>query len=70
MEACGLSLDTTDEAYDIVQPLEALVILKGLDSDNAVKYWIVKTDGLEAMDSWAMAEWAAEVSKRTVMGDG
>jgi hypothetical protein len=63
--ALGLSLDSRDEAYDVAQPLEAVVIVKGLDSDDQVRYWAMKTPDLPNVEAMGMAMWAYEVAKNS-----
>lgn len=49
--ALGLPLDTTDEDYDIAQPVEALVIVKGLDSQGKLCHWVLKTPDLSNIEA-------------------
>jgi hypothetical protein len=63
--ALGLPLDSRDEAYDIVQPLEAIVIVKGLDSHDDVRYWTLKTSGLPNVEAMGMAMWGYEVARKS-----
>ncbi|MBO0837077.1 MAG: hypothetical protein J2P28_16430, partial [Actinobacteria bacterium] len=54
---------------DVIQPLDALVILKGLDSSGRVAYWITSTEGLSNMEVLGMTTWAAEVAIQDDDGD-
>jgi hypothetical protein len=63
--ALGLPLDSRDEAYDVVQPLEAVVIVKGLDSDDAVRYWTIKTPDLTNVEAMGMAMFGYEVARNS-----
>ena len=61
----GLPLDTPGEDYDVVQPLEALVVVKGLDSRGKLCHWTFKTSDLLNVDAMGMAMWAYEVAKNS-----
>lgn len=61
--ALGLPLGTSDEEYDLVQPLEALVIVKGLDSRGKVCHWVIKTPDLLNVEAMGMAMWGYEVAR-------
>jgi hypothetical protein len=63
--ALGLPLDSRDEAYDITQPLEAVVIVKGLDSEDAVRYWVLKTPDLPNVEAMGMAMFGYEVARKS-----
>ena len=63
--ALGLPLDTADEAYDIVQPVEALVIVKGLDSSGKLCHWVLKTPDLLNVEAMGMAMWGYEVARES-----
>jgi hypothetical protein len=63
--ALGLPLDTTDEACDIAQPIVALVVVKGLDSDGRLVYWTLKTPDLSNVEAMGMAMWGYEVSRNS-----
>jgi hypothetical protein len=63
-KALGLTLERTpDEDYDLVQPLEVLVVVKGLDSEDHVRYWAIKTPGLMNVEARGMADFALEVAR-------
>jgi hypothetical protein len=58
---CGLPLaDPDDPEIDIGQPLEALVVIKGLSKDGRVSYWTVKTPDLHVVEAWGMAMFAVK----------
>lgn len=59
----GLKLDTSDDAYDIAQPLEAVTVVKGLDSDGEIHYWTAKTSSLTTIEARGMLDWALEVAR-------
>lgn len=40
---------------DIMQPLAAVVVIKGLDADGNVAYWSRATDGLSTTEALGMA---------------
>lgn len=61
--ALGLLLDTTDEDYDIAQPLEVLVVVKGLDSHDKVCYWTLKSPDLSNVEAMGMSMFGYEVAK-------
>lgn len=63
--ALGLSLETSDEDYDLIQPLEALVIVKGLDSRGKMCHWVVKTPDLLNVEAMGMAMWGYEVARNS-----
>ena len=63
--ALGLPLDTTDDDYDLVQPVEALVIVKGLDSRGKMCHWAVKTPDLSNVEAMGMAMWGYEVARKS-----
>ncbi len=61
-KALGLDLELTPgEEYDLVQPLEILLVVKGLDSEDSVRYWVIKTPGLTNIEARGYADWALEV---------
>lgn len=63
-KALGLDLGLTPgESYDLVQPLEILLAVKGLDSEDEVRYWVIKTPGLTNMEARGMADFALEVAR-------
>lgn len=45
---------------DIVQPLAALVVVKGLDADGEVAYWARATADVTSVECYGMAMYAAE----------
>lgn len=47
---------------DVSQPLEALVIVRGLDSDGKAATWLLRTHGLDPMTAIGMAHWARAVA--------
>lgn len=59
----GLELDT-GENFDCVQPLVALVVVKGLDSDGKIAYWACCTRDLMAVEAYGMAGYGAEMLRR------
>ena len=61
----GLPLDTTgnEDEYDIVQPLCALVVVKGIDSDGKVVHWTLKTTDLSNVEAQGMALFALDVAR-------
>jgi hypothetical protein len=61
--AFGLPLDMDD--CDLSQPLEALVVVKGLDSRGKVCHWLAKTADLTMIEAWGMAAWAAEEARKS-----
>lgn len=63
--ALGLPLDTTDEDYDLVQPVVALVVVKGLDSDGKLCYWAIKTPDLSNVEAMGMAMFGYEVARKS-----
>ena len=63
--ALGLPLDTSDEDYDIVQPVEALVIVKGLDSRGKLCHWTLKTPDLSNVEAMGMAMFGYEVARKS-----
>jgi hypothetical protein len=65
LTALGLQLDSTDDAYDITQPLEALVVVKGLDSKGKVCHWVIKTPDLTNVEAMGMAMFGYEVAKNS-----
>ncbi len=63
--ALGLTLDTTNKDYDIVQPLEILIVVKGLDPRGKLCHWTIKTPDLSNVEAMGMAMWAYEVAKNS-----
>jgi hypothetical protein len=63
--ALGLPLDLTDGDYDIAQPVEALVIVKGLDSRGRLCHWALKTPDLSNVEAMGMALWGYEVARKS-----
>lgn len=63
--ALGLPLYTADDNYDISQPLEALVVVKGLDSAGKLCHWALKTPDLTNVEAMGMAGWGYEVAKNS-----
>jgi hypothetical protein len=61
----GMPLDTSDEDYDIAQPVEALVIVKGLDSRGKMSHWALKTPDLLNVEAMGMAMFGYEVAKKS-----
>ena len=61
--AFGLPLDMGD--CDLSQPLEALVVVKGLDSRGKVCHWATKTPGLTNVEAMGMAMWGYEVARKS-----
>jgi hypothetical protein len=49
---------------DVAQPLEAAVIIKGLDADGKIAYWTTCTEGLTSIEILGMCTWGAEVALR------
>jgi hypothetical protein len=71
----GMPLDVSDDALIAsVQPLEALVVIKGLDSGGDVVYCTAATKGLQSVECLGMAEYAVLRLKhgitRRIDGDG
>ena len=60
--ALGLPLET-DEDFDLEQPLEALVVVKGLDKSGRVSHWAVRTPGLSNIEIMGMSIWALDVAR-------
>jgi len=56
----GMELEGPDG--DLRQPLEAAVIIKGLDGDGEIAYWTVKTKGLTTVEVLGMCAWGASVA--------
>lgn len=71
-EALGLPLElATDgapdgEVYDIVQPLEALVIVRGLDSSDSLCTWVIRTSGMDTVLALGCAQFAAHVCEKSL----
>ena len=63
--ALGLPLDTSDEDYDIALAVEALVIVKGLDSRGKLCHWTLKTPDLSNVEAMGMAMWGYEVARKS-----
>jgi hypothetical protein len=63
--ALGLLLETSDEDYDLVQPLEVLVVAKGLDSAGHVCYWVIKTPDLTNVEAAGMALFGLNVAQKS-----
>ena len=63
--ALGMPLETSDEAYDLIQPIEVLVVVKGLDSRGKMCHWVVKTPDLLNVEAMGMAMWAYEVARNS-----
>ena len=53
LTVAGLSIPGDND--DIVQPLEAVISLKGLNKDGDVCYWSKATDGLTTVEARGMA---------------
>lgn len=62
MTVLGLKLDAEDN--DLSQPLEALVIVKGLDTDGELSHWIISTDGLNPIEGLGMARYAMKLIEK------
>lgn len=60
LSVMGLPLESD---MDCVQPLSALVIVKGLDALGDVCYWTSTTEGLTSVEAWGMAEFAAHTAR-------
>lgn len=60
----GLPLDTSwgenPADYDIIQPLEALVIVRGLDSEDNEAHWVMRTAHLRNIEMRGMLDWAMD----------
>ena len=56
----GMPLDEPDD--DLRQPLEAAVIIKGLDATGQIAYWTVKTKGITDVEVLGMCIWGASVA--------
>jgi hypothetical protein len=65
LTALGLPLDTSDDDYDIVQPLEVMAVVKGLDSRGEVCHWAIKTPDLTNVEAWGMAMFGAKVASES-----
>jgi hypothetical protein len=65
MTALGLPLCTegNEAEYDIVQPLTALVVVKGIDSRGKVVHWTIKTEDLSNVEAMGMALFALDVAR-------
>jgi hypothetical protein len=65
LTALGLPLCTEDneDEYDIVQPLSALVVVKGIDSRSKVVHWVIKTEDLSNVEAMGMAMFALDVAR-------
>lgn len=61
----GLPLEAGDEVRDLAQPVEALVVVKGLDSQGKMCHWAVKTPDLSSVEAMGMAMWAYEVARNS-----
>ena len=56
----GMPLDVgEDDLITSIQPLAAVVIVRGLDGDGDMVYATAATEGLHSLDAWAMARYAA-----------
>lgn len=56
----GIPLDVGgDDLITELQPVNALVVVKGLDEDGDVCYATAATEGLSAIECLGMAEYAA-----------
>jgi hypothetical protein len=65
LTALGLQLDSSDDAYDIAQPLEVLAVIKGLDSKGSVCHWVIKTPDLTNVEAMGMAMFGYEVARKS-----
>lgn len=52
MTACGLPLESST---DIVQPLAAVICVKGLDADGGIAYWSAVSQDLKLTEAQGMA---------------
>jgi hypothetical protein len=52
----GMSLDAGEN--DLQQPLEAITVVKGLDSNDQIAWWIARTEDLNDMETEGMLRWA------------
>lgn len=54
----GIPLEHQDEeTFDIAQPVDALVVVKGFDSHGELHFWGMKTANLGNMEARGMADW-------------
>jgi hypothetical protein len=57
--ALGMPLEPE---VDLVQPLEAAVLVKGFDADGNLSYWCASTKGLTSIEILGMCVWGAGVA--------
>lgn len=62
--ALGLPLQHNIDEYDMVIPLEVLVVARGLDAGDNIRYWMIKTPHLHNTEARNMANFALEVCKK------
>jgi hypothetical protein len=67
LSVLGLPLctDGNEADYDIVQPLCALVVVKGIDSAEKVAYWVLKTEELSNVEASGMALFALDTARNS-----
>jgi hypothetical protein len=58
----GLPLET-DSDFDLEQPLEAVVVVKGIDKSGGISHWAARTPGLSNIEITGMAMWALDVAR-------
>jgi hypothetical protein len=47
-----------DDENDLQQPLDALTIVKGFDSNGEIAWWLARTPDLNDMETVGMLHWA------------
>lgn len=52
-----LGMDLAVGANDLQQPLDAIVVVKGLDADDQIAWWIARTADLNDMEAEGMLRW-------------
>jgi hypothetical protein len=63
----GMSLDVgDDDPIASIQPLDGMVVVKGLDPDGDVVYCTAATKGLQSVECLGMAEYAVLRLKRGI----
>jgi hypothetical protein len=53
-----LGMDLAAGDNDLQQPLEAITIVKGLDGEDRVAWWLARTENLNDMEAEGMLRWA------------
>ena len=58
--ALGLPLMGSED-HDIIHPMEIILVVKGLDSEDNVRYWVIKTEDLMNIEARGMLDFGLQI---------